>query len=139
MDDYIAYLPPERKEIDSPIRDVIVDNLPEGYSETMSMRVINYEIPFEEYPHSYNGSALSYFALGNGKSYVSLHISCYYDPQKMRKRIRTGFERAGKKLDMGKSCIRFRRLEDVALDTIAEAVASTPRDVMIAEYEESRK
>ncbi len=138
VDDYIADLPPGRKETVSAIRSVIVENLPEGYSETMSMGGINYEIPFEDYPHSYNGDALSYFELANRKNYVSLHICCYYHNEKMQKRIRDGFEQAGKKLNMGSSCIRFRKLEDVALDVIAKAVASTPPDVMIAEYEESR-
>ena len=105
----------------------------------MNIGVISYEIPLDYYPGAYNGSPLSYLALADRKNYVSLHLTCFYHNEKQDKLIRDGFERANKRLDMGKSCIRFRKLDDIPLDVIGEAVASTPVDVMIAEYEESQR
>jgi len=136
---YLAGLPAGRKETVSALRDVIVENLPQGYAETMNMGVISYEIPLEDYPGAYNGSPLSYLALADRKNYVALHLTCFYHNEKQAKMVRDGFESANKRLDMGNSCIRFRILDDIPLDVIGEVVASTPADVMIAEYEESRR
>ena len=139
VEEYLAEVPAKQQETVSKLRNVIVENLPPGYSETMNMGVISYEIPRDVHPGAYNGSPLSYLALASRKNYISLHLTCFYHNEKQEKMIRDGFKKAGKQLNMGKSCIRFRKLDDIPLDVIAEAVASTPVDVMIAEYEESRR
>ena len=139
VDEYLAGLPPGRKEIVSALRDVIAENLPPGYLETMNTGVISYEIPLKDYPGTYNGSSLNYLALADRKNYVALHLTCFYHNERQAKMIKDGFEKANKRLDMGTSCIRFRKLDDIPLNVIGEMVASTPVDVMIAEYEESRR
>ena len=139
VDEYLASLPVERQETVSVLRNIIVENLPPGYLETMNMGVIAYEIPLADYPGTYNGSPLTYLALADRKNYISLHVTCFYHSEKQEKMLRDGFKKANKRLDMGKSCIRFRHLDDIPLGVIAEVVASIPADVMIAEYEESRR
>ncbi|MDQ3698390.1 MAG: DUF1801 domain-containing protein [Gemmatimonadota bacterium] len=137
--DYLAALPPERRAVVSAVRDVVRRNLPAGYQETMNWGMISYEIPLERYPTTYNKQPLAYAALAAQKNYYALYLmGAYADPVQDRL-LKEEFKRAGKKLDMGKSCLRFRKLEDIPLDVIGRIIASTPPDEMIARYEESRR
>lgn len=136
---YLEELPPERREVISAVRQVILENLPEGYVESMNWGMVAYEIPLEDYPDTYNGKPLAYLSLAAQKRHYSLYMMDVYGNTEKEARLRDGFEEAGKKLDMGKSCLRFKKLEDLPLDLIGELVASTPLEEMIAIYEESRK
>lgn len=136
---YLSGLPEERREVVAVVRQLILTNLPEGYQETVNWGMISYAIPLERYPKTYNKQPLSYIALASHKSYISLYLmSVYGDPQQ-EAWLTEAFAQAGKKLDMGKSCLHFRKLEDLPLDVIADVVASTPPDQYIARYEASRK
>lgn len=136
---YLSGLPEERREVVAVVRQLILTNLPEGYQETVNWGMISYAIPLERYPKTYNKQPLSYIALASHKSYISLYLmSVYGDPQQ-EAWLAEAFAQAGKKLDMGKSCLHFRKLEDLPLDVIADVVASTPPDQYIARYEASRK
>jgi hypothetical protein len=139
VEKYLEELPPERREVVSEVRKTILENLPEGYAESMNWGMISYEIPLEDYPDTYNGQPLGYLALAAQKRYYSLYMMGVYGDPEQEAKLEEGFEEAGKKLDMGKSCLRFRKLEDIPLDVIGELVASTPPQVMIAQYEKSRK
>ena len=139
VEQYLEELPPERREVVSEVRKTILENLPEGYAESMNWGMISYEIPLEDYPDTYNGQPLGYLALAAQKRYYSLYMMGVYGDQEQEAKLNEGFKEAGKKLDMGKSCVRFRKLEDVPLDVIGELVASTPPQAMIAQYEKSRK
>jgi uncharacterized protein YdhG (YjbR/CyaY superfamily) len=139
VEQYLEELPPERREVVSRVRKTILDNLPQGYSESMNWGMISYEIPLEDYPDTYNGQPLGYLALAAQKRYYSLYMMGVYGDSEQEAKLTEGFKEAGKKLDMGKSCVRFRKLEDVPLDVLGELIASTPPQVMIARYEESRK
>jgi hypothetical protein len=127
---YLNELPPDRREVISRVRGVILENLPAGYVEAMNWGMICYEIPLKDYPNTYNGQPQEYAALAAQKNYYALYLMAVYgDPQK-EARLREGFAQAGKKLDMGKSCVRFRKLEDLPLEVIAEIIASTsPNDL----------
>ena len=138
VEEYLLELPPERREVVSAVRDVILRNLPEGYREAMSWGMISYEVPLERYPKTYNGQPLSYAAIAAQKNHYAVYLTCAYQDSEQERWIREAFARAGKKLDMGKSCIRFRRLDDVPLEVIGEAVASTPPDRFIDTYESAR-
>ncbi len=139
VEDYLAALAPERRAVVSAVRDVVRRNLPAGYQETMNWGMISYEIPLERYPKTYNKQPLAYAALAAQKNYYALYLmGAYADPAQDRL-LKEEFKRAGKKLDMGKSCLRFRKLEDIPLDVIGRVIASTPPDEMIARYEESRR
>lgn len=139
VEQYLEELPPERREVVSEVRKTILDNLPEGYSESMNWGMISYEIPLEDYPDTYNGQPLGYLALAAQKRYYSLYMMGVYGFPEQEQKLVQGFEEAGKKLDMGKSCVRFRKLDDISLDVLGEVIASTPPTAMIARYEESRK
>jgi hypothetical protein len=139
VDDYLDELPPERRSIVASVRDLVRRNLPEGYQETMNWGMISYEIPLERYPHTYNKQPLSYIALAAQKNFYTLYLNAAYQDRDGRKRLEREFQKAGKKLDMGQSCLHFKRLEDLPLDVIAKVVASTPPEKFIEQFEAGRK
>jgi hypothetical protein len=139
VDDYLAELPPERRAIVASVRDLVRRNLPEGYQETMNWGMISYEIPLERYRHTHNKQPLSYVGLAAQKNFYTLYLNAAYQDRDGRKRLEREFQKAGKKLDMGKSCLHFKRLEDLPLDVIARVVASTPPEKFIEQYEAGRK
>ena len=93
----------------------------------------------ETIAETYNGQPLAVAVLGSQKNYMALHLMTVYGDKKHEAKLRDGFKAAGKKLDMGKSCVRFKKLDDLPLDVIAQAVASTPPDQFIARYEAVRR
>ena len=135
---YLDELPPERREIVSRVRDLVNANLPAGYVERMSWGMIGWELPLERYPDTYNKQPLAYAGLAAQKNHYALYLNCIYASEERTQRLREAYARAGKKLDMGKSCIRFRKVEELAEDALAEAIASVPPESFIAEYEASR-
>ncbi len=133
--EFLAQLPPDRRKEIQRVRAVVRKHLPAGYVETLTKGMIVYEVPLERYAETYNGHALWYAALASQKAYLTLHLMPVYGSAPLAQRLRDGFKAAGKKLDMGKACIRFKRADDLALDAIAEVVASTPVDRYIAHAE----
>jgi hypothetical protein len=136
---YLASLPADRRKVVAAVRKVIRANLPAGYRETMNWGMINYEIPLSRYPKTYNGQPLCYAGLAAQKNNYALYLMSVYGDSEQAARLREQFRKAGKKLDMGKSCIRFRRLQDLPLDAIGRVIASTPVETHIERYEASRK
>ena len=136
---YIAELPPERAELVSRVRDLVNANLPHGYVERMNWGMISWEVPLERYPDTYNGQPLAYAGLAAQKNHTALYLNCVYASQERTRRLTDAYAAAGKKLDMGKSCIRFKRADQLAEDVLADAIASTPVDTFIAEYEAGRR
>ncbi len=136
---YLDELPPDRGEVISRVRDVILENLPDGYVESMNWGMITYEIPLEDHPDTYNGQPLAYAGLAAQKNYNALYLMGVYGDPRKEARLREGFERAGLKLNMGKSCVRFHKLKDLPLDVIGEIIASLPPQELIAIYEKHRK
>jgi hypothetical protein len=135
---YLAEQPEERRETLSAVRDVILRNLPEGYAERMNWGVISYEVPLERYPKTYNGQPLMYAGLAAQKNYLAVYLMGIYGDGKEAGWFREAFKQAGKKLDMGKSCVRFRTLDDLPLDAIGRAVAATTVEQYIAVHEAAR-
>ena len=139
VEEYLLELPPDRREGIQAVRQVVLDNLPPGYVETMNWGMITYEIPLERYPKTYNKQPLMYAALASQKRHMAVYLMCVYSQAESRTRFVERFKASGKKLDMGKSCVRFRRVEDLPLDLIAETVAGTSVEDYIEFYEASRK
>ena len=135
---YLAELPKERGEVLSAVRKVIRKHLPRGYREAMGWGMITYTNPLEQYPETYNGQPLCYAALAAQKNHFALYLMCVFGDSGEAKKLRDGFRKAGKKLDMGKSCVRFHGLDDLPLDVIGEAIASTPPEAFIARHEAVR-
>jgi hypothetical protein len=135
---YLNELPEDRRAVVEAVREMVLHNLPEGYRESMRWGMITYEIPLERYPETYNGQPLSYVALAAQKNNYTLYLTVYQDSEQEAS-LREGFKKAGKKLDMGKSCLHFKKLDDLPMNVLAEVVASTPPDAYIARYEASRQ
>jgi uncharacterized protein YdhG (YjbR/CyaY superfamily) len=135
---YLAELPAERRALVARVRDLVNANIPDGYSETVGWGMICWGIPLERYPDTYNGQPLGYAALAAQKNHYSLYLNCVYASEERTQRLKEAYAAAGKKLDMGKSCIRFKKASDLVEDALAEAIRSVPPDQFIAEYERIR-
>ena len=138
VEEYLGELPAERRQTVEAVRTVIRDNLPDGYEEAMQFGMISYVVPLERYPKTYNGQALSYAALASQKNYVSVYLMNIYSDVETERWFTERYKASGKRLDMGKACVRFKKLDDLPLDLIAEAVALTSVDSFIELYEASR-
>jgi len=134
---YLAALPAERRRALAAVRAVVLANLDADYEEGMQYGMIGYAVPHRVFPAGYHcdpSQPLMFAALGAQKNYMSLYLmSVYGDPGEERW-LRAGFARAGKKLDMGKSCVRFKKLEDLPLEVIGEAIARVPAKAYVARY-----
>lgn len=133
-DEYVAALPEERREAVSAVREVILRNLPPGYQEGMSHGMIAYYVPLERFPDTYNGEPLGLAGLASQKQYISLYFLSVYGDTETERWFRERWAASGKKLNMGKSCVRFRKLEEVALDVIGETIARADLDSYLDRY-----
>ena len=124
--EYIAGLPDDRRDAISAVRAVINKSLPKGYREAVGFGMISWSVPLSVYPDTYNGQPLCYVALASQKQHMSLYLMCTYMNPPLQRKLAAGFKAAGKKLDMGKACIRFRKLDDLPLDVIGEIAGSVP-------------
>ncbi len=127
-----------RRELDA-VREVIRRHAPAGYEEAASGKFLVWQVPLRAYPDTYNGHPLWYVALTAQKNYLSLYLMCAYGEPALASRLREGFAAAGKKLDMGKSCIRFRAADDLALDVVGDVVSRVPMDRYIAAAKAARR
>ncbi|MCL6683497.1 DUF1801 domain-containing protein [Sphingomonas alba] len=137
--DYLAELPADRRAEIEKVRDLVNAALPAGYREGMAWGLIGWVVPLEVHPDTYNKQPLLYAGLGAHKNYNSLYLTCVYASKERTERLKAAAAEAGKKLDMGKSCIHFRRAEDLPLDHIHDEIASTAPDKFIKFYEEARR
>ncbi len=122
VDAYLAELPEERRATLQAVRDVILESLPDGYEESMNWGMITYEVPLTIYPDTYNGKPLAYAALASQKNYMALYLSGIYMDEEAREKFERDYRATGKRFDVGKSCVRFRKLEDLPLPVIADAI-----------------
>jgi uncharacterized protein YdhG (YjbR/CyaY superfamily) len=136
--DYLKELPAERRAVVSTVRDLVRKNLPKGYEELMGYGMIMYSIPLSVLPDTYNGHPLCYVAIAAQKNYYALYLMCTSGTADVAKRFREEYKKTGKKLDMGKACVRFRALDDLPLDLIAKTVASVPMEQYAAFYRKVR-
>jgi hypothetical protein len=138
-EEYLLELPEDRRAVVAVVRDVVLRNLPEGYVEAVRWGMLSYEVPLERYPSTYNGQPLGYAALAAQKSHYALYLTCVYADPERGAQLEEEFRKAGKRLDMGKSCLRFRRLDDLPLDGVGRVIAGTPPAEFIELYEASRR
>jgi hypothetical protein len=138
VEEYLDALPPERRAVLSAVRDVVRRNLPAGYREEMGFGMIGYTIPLERYPDTYNGQPLCYASLAAQKNHYALYLMCAYGDPAEAEWLASELRKAGKRLDMGKSCVRFRRLDDLPLDAIGRFIARTTPETFIARHEAAR-
>jgi len=138
VEQYLAELPPERRDVIATLRELINHHLPEGFVESMAYGMIGWGIPLSRYPDTYNGQPIGPLALAAQKHNYALYTMVAYMSPDVDRDLRDAFARAGLRLDMGKSCIRFRSLDQLPLEAIARLVESTSVEEFIALYEASR-
>jgi uncharacterized protein YdhG (YjbR/CyaY superfamily) len=135
VEQYLAQLPPDRRAVVATVRDHVNAHLPAGYVEGMGYGMIGWTVPLARYPDTYNGQPLCYAGLAAQKHAYSLYLmGCYMDSAEDQA-LRAAYAQAGKKLDMGKSCLRFKSLDGLLLDAVGRAVAALPVDAFIARHE----
>jgi len=140
-DAYLEALPADRRELVGAIREVIRANLPAGYAEGMQYGMIGYFVPHALYPAGYHcdpAQPLPFAGIGSQKSHVGLYLFCVYLDPALTAWFTDAWRAAGKKLDMGKSCVRVKKLEDVPLGVIGELVRRVPVAAFVEHYEASR-
>jgi hypothetical protein len=138
-DAYVKSLPAERRDAIRAVRAVILENLPKGVEETVDFGMLTYVVPLKRYPDTYNGHPLAIAALASQKQHMSVYLSCIYGDAASRTWFASEFRKAGKKLDVGKSCVRFRKLEDLPLEVLGKAIGRVSVEQYLRVYEKSRK
>jgi hypothetical protein len=139
VEEYLAELPPDRAAVISDVRELVLDNLPDGVEESMNFGMIAYEIPLSRYPDTYNGQPLMFVALAAQKNHYALYLHGVYSSEPIAERLRDAYAEAGMKLDMGKSCVRFRRPEQLLTSAIADAIGAVTVEGFIDLYESARQ
>ena len=141
---YLHSLPENRRAAIEAVRSVILKNIDEEIEEGIQYGHIGYYIPKRRYPAGYHcdNEALPYLGLASQKEHIglylhSIHYGCFGDPGTEHDLFRQEWAKTGKKLNMGRSCIRFKKVEDLALDVIANAIRQVPVDKFITYYEAS--
>lgn len=137
VEEYLSELPEERRAALEEVREVILGNLPDGIEENMNWGMISYEVPLERYPDTYNGQPLSYAALASQKNHMAVYLTGIYMDETSRAEFESAYRATGKRLDLGKSCVRFRKLDDLPLPLIGDTVASMSLDEFISRVEQA--
>ncbi len=138
VDQYLSELPDNRLEAIEAVRDVILENLPDGFEEAMNWGMITYQVPLERYPDTYNKQPLMMAALASQKNHMAVYLTGVYADPESRNSFLTAYQATGKRLDMGQSWVRFRKLDDLPLELIGEAIAEYSVEEFIALNERAR-
>lgn len=134
VEQYLDELPPERRAAIDAVREVILANLPHGYEETIGWGMISYDVPLETFPKTYNKKPLMFAALASQKNHMAVYMSGLYSDPDLVGWFTEEYKATGKKLDMGKSCVRFKTLDQLPLELIGEAIAKVPLETFLDHY-----
>ncbi len=132
---YLSELPADRREAIESVRRVILKNLPPGYEETMNWGMITYQVPLKIYPDTYNKKPLMYAALAAQKNHMAVYLTGIYIDEAAQQNFEAAYKATGKRYNVGKSCVRFKKLDDLPLSLIGESIAS----MSVAEFIERVK
>ncbi|MEX2627242.1 MAG: DUF1801 domain-containing protein [Ilumatobacteraceae bacterium] len=138
-EEYLAELPDDRRSIVEAVRSTILDHLPAGFEEAVTFGMLGYVVPLSRYPDTHNGQPLGVISLANQKNHVAVYLMGIYADDVEREWFVDAWKATGKKLDMGRSCVRFKKLDDVALDVLGDAVARVTPDDLIEAHEAARR
>lgn len=138
VEQFLAGLPEPRRDDVRALRDEVARRLPAGFEERVAGGMIHYVVPHSLFPAGYHcdpKQPLGYAWISSTKGHISLHLMSLYFNADMRTWLESEFAKRGKRLDAGKACIRFKRLEDVPLDVLGAAIAKTTLSEYVARYE----
>jgi len=141
VEQYLSSLPEDRRKAIEAVRQVVLKNLDKDYEEGIQYGMIGYYVPHRVYPPGYHcdpKQPLPFAGLASQKNYMSLYIMCVYGDSDHSRWFQEAWAKTGKKLDMGKSCLRFKKVDDLALEVIAEAIKRVPAQKYIAACEAAR-
>lgn len=139
-EDYLQGLPEDRRGVLYEVRATIVANLPPGYVEVADPRMIRYEVPLVACRDTYNKQPLMYAALASQKNHLALYLLNLYTMPGMHEAFVAEYAAAtGKRPDLGKSCLRFKRLDQLPLDVIGRTIAAVPMRAFVAATKAARK
>jgi len=143
VEDYISKIPEERQEIFKKIFDTIDDNLPKGFRKGVSYGMVGWNVPLETYPAGYHctpGSPLPFMALASQKNFIAFyHMGMYAKPELLNWFVEEFPKYSKRKLDIGKSCVRFKKMDDIPLELLAEMSKKMTVEDWINTYESNFK
>jgi hypothetical protein len=139
VDEYIDSLPEDRRIAIRSVRELINSRIPPGYEEGVLYGAISWFVPFTRLAETYNNQPLALCSLASQKSHMALYMMSVYGDSRLRSWFESAYKKSGKKLDMGKSCVRFKTLDALPLDVIGDAIAKVGVDDYVAIYEKSRE
>jgi len=142
VDQYLADLPEDRRAALQAVREIILKNLSPEFEESMQYGMIGYYVPHSVYPPGYHcdpKQPLPFAGLASQKNHMAIYLMCIYGNPQHEAQFRAAWTKTGKKLDMGKSCVRFKKLEDVPLGVIGETIKRVPAKKFIEYYEATIK
>jgi len=142
-EEYIAEMPVDRRDAFTKLRATIKKNLPEGFEEVMSYGMIGYVVPHSRYPAGYHVNPalpLGLINIASQKNFIAVyHMGVYADPALLKWFTAAHAKASAKKLDMGKSCIRYKKPEDIPFDLIGQLASKLTPDEWITRYEKQLK
>lgn len=141
VDAYLKSLPEDRRAAVEAVRKVIKKNLPKGYEEGMQYGMIGYYVPHSVYPDGYHcdpSQPLPFASVASQKNHMAIYLMCIYGMESHRAWFTRAWTATGRKLDMGKGCVRFKRIEDVPLEVVGEAIARVPVKEFVAFYDKTK-
>jgi Domain of unknown function (DU1801) len=143
VEQYLAELPPDRKKALTDLRKTILKNLPKGFQETMGYGMIGYVIPHSRYPDGYHCNPslpLPFMNIASQKNFIAIYnMGIYANPAILKWFTEAHAKASTKKLDMGKSCVRYKNPDDIPLDLIGKLAAKITPDEWIDLYEKNYK
>ncbi|SDM16957.1 DUF1801 domain-containing protein [Chryseobacterium taihuense] len=143
IEDYVSKLPEERQEVFKKLFDTINNNLPEGFEENISYGMIGWGVPLGKYPAGYHctpGSPLPFISVASQKNFIAVyHMGMYAKPELLNWFTEEFPKHSKRKLDMGKSCIRFKKMDEIPFELIAELSKKMTVDEWIRLYEANYK
>jgi hypothetical protein len=135
---YLKELPADRREAVEAIRNTILRNLDKGFQETIQYGGIGYSVPHSLYPAGYHcdpKQPLPFAGIGNQKNHIGVYLFCIYIDEGLQREFVEGWKKSGKKLEMGKSCVRVKKLDDVPLDLLGKTIKKVKLKDFVAMYE----
>jgi hypothetical protein len=137
-DAYLAALPEDRRTALTTLRTAIRTHLPAGYDEEMQFGGISYVVPLARLPDTYNGKPLAFLTIASQKNHMALYLMCTYGDATRHDAFVAAWTQTGKRLDMGKACVRFKKLDELALDVVCATISTISVDDYIATYRATR-
>ena len=139
VEDYLSSLEPERRNDLAKVQRLVRDALPDGYEEGLLYGMISWFVPVARCPRTYNGQPLAIASLAAQKDYSALYLMGVYGDSALREELETAYRASGRKLDMGKACLRFRSADELPVDALSAVLGKVDVDAFVAKHDDAHK